>query len=122
MAERQGQSFLVKQTRQFINESPTTIALSRVERNDDGAGGTIDGNPIPVEPQTVRIIPANPSSASEVRTVSGEVLKTQYSIVALPDADIREGDSLLINGARHEVAIGINIGGYELRAEVVRRG
>lgn len=122
MAERQGQSFLVKQTRQFIGESPSVVAFLRSTRTDDGAGGTTVGAPTALGPQTVRLIPANPSTSAEVRTVSGETLKTQYSIVALPDADIREGDALLINGARHEVAIGINIGGYELRAEVVRRG
>lgn len=122
MAERQGGTFLVKQTRQFIAEDPFALALTRVERNSDGAGGWVDGDPAPVAAQTVRLVPANPSANSETRTVGGETLKTMYSIVAMPDADIREGDSFDVNGARHEVVIVLNIGGHEVRAEVVRRG
>lgn len=122
MAERQGGMYLVKQTRQFINEDPTDITLTRTTRNSDGAGGWTPGAPVNVVKQTVRLVPTNPNAGAESRTVDGEVLKTQYSIVAMPDADIEEGDSFKINGARHEVVIVLNIGGYELRAEVVRRG
>lgn len=122
MAERQGGTYLVKQTRQFIAEDPFALALTRITREDDGAGGYVDGPPTPVAAQTVRLVPANPNAASETRTVGGETLKTMYSIVAMPDADIQEGDSFQVNGARHEVVIVLNIGGYEVRAEVVRRG
>jgi hypothetical protein len=122
MAERQGQTYLVKQTRQFIAEDPTVINLTRTARNSDGAGGWTPGAPTPVAAQTVRLVPSNPSTGSEVRTVSGEVLKTTYSIVAMPDANIQEGDSFMVDGFRHEVVIVLGIGGYEVRAEVVRRG
>lgn len=120
--ERQGLTYLIKQTRQYIHEDPTEVTLERTTRTADGAGGWVDGDPTPVDPQTVRLVPANPNAGNEVRTVGGEVLKTQYSIVAMPDADIVEGDALMIGTARHEVAVVLGIGGYELRAELVRRG
>lgn len=121
MAEQQGLRLLIEQTDQFIAENPSVIDVVRPTRTEDGAGGTI-ATPTALPAQTVRLVPLAPSTSVERRTVDGEVVTTVYSVVANPEVDLREGDYFPINGARHEVVLAIDIGGYELRAEVARRG
>lgn len=121
MGERQGRRLLVEQTNQFVNENPSDIVVTRHTKVDDGAGGHTTTSAL-LEPQRARLVPTAPSAAVERRTADGEVLTTLYSVVADPSIDMREGDTFLINGIKHEVVIAVGIGGYEFRAEVVRRG
>lgn len=119
--ERQGQRLLIEQTKQFINESPSEITVTRLTKTADGAGGYTTA-PALLAPQTVRLVPLAPSTSVERKTADGEVVTTVYSVVAAPDVDLKEGDAFPINDARHEVILCIIIGGYEVRAEVARRG
>ena len=121
MAQKQGLRVLIEQTKKFIDENPSDIVLTRAERAADGAGGTTAGTPTPLSAQRVRLVPANPSAGAEVRTVSGEVVNMTYSLIGLPDANVKEGDTLDIGGLRHEVVQVMVLGGYEVRAELVRR-
>lgn len=122
MSQKQGLRVLIEQTQKFIEENPSDVVLTRTERADDEAGGYTDGDLVPVPAQRVRLVPANPSAAVEVRNTSGEVVKTAYSMVGLPNANVKENDSLMIDGLRYEVAQAVVIGGYVFRAELVRRG
>lgn len=122
MAERQGNRLLVEQTEQFIAENPTVVSINRPVKEADGAGGKRRLAPAVLDPQTVRLVPMAPNVSVERRTSDGEVVTTVYSLVAMPDADIKEEDFFEINDARHEVVTVIGIGGYELRAEMARRG
>jgi hypothetical protein len=118
-----GQSVLRKQTSQFIAENPTDVVITRQVMKDDGAGGSIpDGPPSSLDPQRVRVVIKSLNQQIEFRTVEGEVLKPEYSIVGEYDADIREGDSFTYDGNRIEVVFVFSIGDYERRAEAVRRG
>lgn len=112
----------IENTRKFIAHNPTALALSRSVRTPDGAGGTLAGSPTALDPQTVRLVAPAPNANSEVTTTDGETLNTSYSIIAMPGADIQEGDWFMLRNARHEVIVVADIGGYEVRAEAVRRG
>ena len=97
---RQGLDVLRKQTREFIDENPTSIALTRSTRVSDNAGGFRTTTET-LEPQAVRII-EQPATSVESRTVSGEVLKPDFVVIGEHDLDIREGDSWsrTINGQK----------------------
>lgn len=117
---RQGLRVMTEQTRKFIAENPTDVVLSRRVESDDGSGGTSLGPAVAQDPQTMRIVPQSASAASEVRTTSGEMLKPTAVLIALPDANVERGDSLVIDGIRHEVAWVRRLG-YEISADVVAR-
>jgi SPP1 family predicted phage head-tail adaptor len=85
----------------------------------DGAGGNTSGGP-DLDPQVFRIVPSG-SRQAEVRTVGGEVVNPDYAILAAYDADIQDGDSFTYLDKRCEVVFVYDIGGYERRADVVRR-
>lgn len=118
-----GLGVLRKQTQQFIAENPSELTIMRQNMVDDGAGGEIaDGEPTPLDPQTMRVVIKSLNQQIEFRTVSGEVTNPEYSIVAEYDADLREGDWFTFDGNRIEVVFAYSVGDYERRAEAVRRG
>lgn len=118
-----GLGVLIRQTSRYIDENPSEVVVLRSTGTADGAGGTVAGTEAPVGPaQTMRLVPSGIMNEMEIRTVDGEVLKTAYSILAMPDADLKDGDAFMLDDVRYEVASCVGIGGYELRAEAVRRG
>lgn len=119
-----GVGVLRKQTKQFIAENATSVILMRTTMIDDGAGGEVpaSADPTPLDPQDMRIVIKAPNQQVEVRTVGGEVVRPEYSILAEYDADLKAGDSFTHDGTRIEVVFVYSIGDYEKRAEAVRRG
>lgn len=118
-----GKEVLRKQTSRFIAENPTEIIVMRQTMVDDGAGGMIaQGEPTPLPAQTMRIVIKSLNQQIEFRTVSGEVTNPEYSVVAEYDADLLEGDYFTYDNSRIEVVFAYSVGGYERRAEAVRRG
>jgi hypothetical protein len=119
-----GLGVLIRQTRRFINDNPVDVRIMRSPRTPDGAGGTLTDEEVEVseDTDTIRIVPTGLMNQVEIRTVDGEVVKSGYSILAMPDIDLKDGDSFMFEGNRYEVASVVQIGGYEMRAEAVRRG
>jgi hypothetical protein len=116
-----GLALLIEQTEGFIADNPSDIAFTHQVKVPDGAGGNTWSD-VAGSILTVRLVPENPSTATEQRTVDGEVGKTEYTIVSVPGADIREGDWFLVNAVRYEVTTVLDITGRVQHAKAVRRG
>jgi hypothetical protein len=115
-----GLGIRIEQTRRYIAKNPSDVVFTHRTRVPDGAGGnTYSEAAVPA--QRVRLIATAPSAAVERITSTGETMLTEYSILAMPDADIDEGDTFMHDGNRYEVVVVLVIGKYEKRAEAVRR-
>lgn len=105
----------VRQTDRFIREDPSTVVLSRMTKNPDGAGGHTLA-PTPLEPQVVKVVKTFPR-ATERRNTAGEIVTPTIYLVMYPDANVQNGDTFTWNGLSGEV-VWINDFGYILHAEV----
>lgn len=74
----------------LIDEVPVEITLKRPVREEDGAGGYIEGEPEEIGPVKVRIVPQ--STATARRVEAGEVYTRRWLVFAPYDADIRRKD------------------------------
>lgn len=99
----EGTAVMRKQTKRFIDENPSVITFERNARITDGMGGWLPGDPIPVEPQTVRVVEQVSAQAVERRTSAGEMTSPEFKVVAEWDADIQMNDTMLWNGLTLEV-------------------
>lgn len=110
-----------RQTKQYISHDPTDLVLTRSETVSDGAGGVIKQGPTDLSPQTVRLIhKPSGSAAVERRTVDGEVVRPNATLMAEHDADIKEGDQFTWEDRSWEVVFIMNLD-YELLCEVATR-
>jgi hypothetical protein len=115
----QGHLVLIQQTAEFIRDSPTTVILTRRVKANDGAGGsTYTDAPVPA--QDVRIVRNDESAAVERENTAGSVVRPEWSMIAMPDADVVRGDVFTYQGLNVEV-VWINDLGYELMADVAMR-
>jgi len=117
-----GIAVLREQTKQFIDDNPVDIEITRDTLVDDGAGGRTR-QPVTLPAQRVRITFNTARTAGiENRTVAGEVMMPDYQLTAEWDADLRDNDSFTYQGTRCEITIATVVGNYETSALVVRRG
>lgn len=116
----QGQGVLVQQTEHFIDDNPTDIVFTRNTPASDGAGGHTTTSAA-LSAQKVRVIQGGPTAASvERQGLSGEVERPDWTICAMPDADLQRGDTFQYRGMNAEV-IWIRDLGYELLADAAVR-
>lgn len=105
---------------EFIRADGQMIDLLRPERTDDGAGGFITGEPIPVGAQLLRLLPQEDGATART-TAEGETATPQYILMGPWDADMKRFDEFQIGTTRYQVVY-IDDRKYELKGEVVRLG
>lgn len=107
---------LTQQTQDYIAANPSTITFSRPSKASDGAGGTTTAA-TPVQPQVVRMIRQSESGSVESRNRDGEVVRPEWVLMAMPDADILEDDTFMWQGHQASIAYVTDMG-YELLCPV----
>ena len=116
----------LKLTQAFILADPTTLSVRRQSRVNDGAGGfrlAPFGFPILVQ---VRMIPdsggfGNDTSVDVSRGTNGVVADHKFTLLAMPDADIRRYDVFYWNGIDWFVSQLHLTPEYELKADIERQ-
>lgn len=116
---RQAWRVLREQTKQFIDENPTSLVINRVSKASDGAGGTTVTT-TSLAPQVVRIIDRFSAVQTERRTTFGEVTSPDINVLFEWDGDVRIGDTFAYKGFTMEVTWVLD-NGYRRTAEVSRR-
>lgn len=112
----------VRLTQAFIDTDPEVIVVTRRERvrnPDTGALEWVDG--VPQDPQTVRLMEYNTvGQVHVVTTPGGEAAMPDLYLMALPDANIREGDVFDWKGLDWKVDHIHMKPDYEMWADVIR--
>lgn len=111
---------LRRQTAQYIKQNQTDVVLNRRMTTPDGAGGVIRLGDHFLNAQPMRIIQASESSIVERRTSDGETVRPDLNMLAMWDADIKEGDRFVWKGYNAEVVYITDLP-YERTAEVSLR-
>ncbi len=108
-------------TKAFIRADEKEVVLSRRARVDDGAGGIVLGDAVPLAPQLLRLIPLG-DGAQERLTADGKSVTPSYMLMGEHTADMQRGDTFTVNGRRYELVFVNENRQYEIKAEVVYRG
>jgi hypothetical protein len=113
----------IKQTDAFIKSHPykRNIVLSRQDKVDDGAGGWTSAPAVIGSPSEMALVP----SATQLpvrRTLDGQEVTPEYTLIARHTADIRNGDWFWVDGIKYEVVFVFPNKSYEIKAEVIYRG
>lgn len=110
-------------TKEFISADPRDIVLLRTPLINNGTGGATEGTPVPLPPQTMRLIPVNSQVSAERTMPDGRVLKPSYTLMAEVGANMMYGDTFeLPDGTTGEVAYVQEKQVYQVKGEVVSRG
>lgn len=116
-------AMLRRQTQEFIAWDPRSVVLVRIPLEDNGTGGTTELPPVPLPPQTVRLIPFNSQVSAERQLPDGRVLKPSWTVMGEVGTDILYGDTFdLPDGTTGEVIYVQEKKAYQVKAEVVSRG
>jgi hypothetical protein len=110
---------LREQTKQYIEQNPKEIVLTRYVKVADGAGGTRTNSSV-LPSQTMRAITNRSAVSAERRTVGGVTVVPEVTLQGLWTADIRRGDTFMLDGVLMEV-VWVSDLGYEKLAEVTTR-
>jgi len=108
-------------TQRFIEADASQVTMLRSTRNNDGAGGFILENEVPVtpEPITIRMIPRS-DRTPELALADGRILRPEFAILGMPDVDIQRYDEFFWDGVRWQVAHVHPLPVYEKKGDVVR--
>ena len=109
------------QTHAFIKADAREVTLRRSLREPDGAGGFIDGDPVDLPPQCLRLMPRQ-DGATPRPTADGEMVEPGYTLLGRHDADMRRWDTFVLDGVRYEVVFVNENRQYEVKGEVAYRG
>jgi hypothetical protein len=104
----------------FIQADVRDVVLMRSPRTDDGAGGFVVGEPVPVAAQKLRLLPQE-DGATERTTAEGESATPQFMLMGPWNANMQRFDEFTLDGVRYQVVY-IDDRKYELKGEVVRLG
>jgi hypothetical protein len=104
-------------TAAFINADYILAVLYRSTYTADGAGGEIKGEPEPLAPQRMRLIPLG-DGATPRTTANGESVTPSYMLMGTYTADIQRWDEVTVNGRRYQVVFINENQQYEVKAEV----
>jgi hypothetical protein len=104
----------------FIEADGRNVVLQRRTRTSDGAGGKIVGEPVPLFPQRMRLIPQEDGATART-TAEGETATPEYMLMALPDADMARFDEFTLDGVRYQIVY-VDNRQYEVKGEVIRLG
>ncbi len=108
-------------TEKFIGADSFPVVLYRSSRTADGAGGWIPGDPAPLPPQVMRLIPLQ-DGAQERFTADGQAVTPGYMLMGKHDADMARWDTFEHRGATYEVVFINENRHYQVKGEVVYRG
>lgn len=108
----------LRQTRQLIDTQPTELVLRRKAPGRSAAGGPIsNGEPTNLDPQTV-FFGAKMRDDLPLQDSQGERVVQYYTVVGMPDLDIKNGDTFTINGIDCKVTFVHRNLAYEVKADV----
>lgn len=94
---------LRKQTSVFIAGDPTPLALSRREKESNGAGGwRFVGPPSTLDPQDFHVVAAGETTTLR-QTADGRQVAPTHNVIGEWDADIRQYDQFDYNGKTYVV-------------------
>ena len=108
-------------TKAFIEADVLPVVLVRSTWTSDGGGGSVKGDPLPLAPQRMRLIPLG-DGAQERFDANGESVRPSYKLLGLYDADMERFDEFVLNGSRYEIVFVTENRQYETKGEVAYRG
>lgn len=113
-----------RQTVAYLNSEPQEVIILRPQPDvDDGAGGKIKGQPVPMEPQIFRLVPFKRRLTHTQSTITeGTVTVTSYALVGRWDADVQKDDEFILDGGRYKVESVEPGRDYRTLADVTYRG
>lgn len=110
----------IQMTMGFIQDNPSSIALTRMKKVTTGAGGFKLVADSVLAPQLGRLVDKSSSKENVSRTLSdGRILFPTGTIIFPLATDVEVYDKGPIDGNAHEV-IFVDYGPWAIRAEVVR--
>lgn len=104
----------------FIRADYRDVSLLRRTRTDDGAGGTLVGEALPLAPQRMRLLPQEDGATART-TAEGETATPEFMLMAEWDADMERFDEFEADGARFQIVY-VDDRKYELKGEAIRLG
>lgn len=113
----------IKNTRKFIEESPSEIVLNRWDKQPTPDGGFKRvKEPYPLTPQTGRIVHAARLSATTTYVdEDGKKIIIIGTLVMEPGADIQTGDTFEVDEEHWQVANVLRVPSWRVSAEVGKR-
>lgn len=108
-------------TKMFIAADSITVTLLRSVFTPDGAGGEVRGEPAPLAPQVMRLIPAG-DGAQERFTSNGQAVKPTYMLMGEHDADMERWDEFEVDGITYEIVFVNQNRQYQVKGEAAYRG
>jgi hypothetical protein len=112
-----------RQTTAYLNAEPRDVVLLRSDLQDDGAGGKIESQPVPLAPQVFRLVPFKRRLTHTQSTITeGTVTVSSYALVGRWDADVQKGDEFVLDGGRYRVESVEPGRDYRTLADVTYRG
>jgi hypothetical protein len=110
-----------KLTAAFIAADSLTLTLLRATQTADGEGGVVTGDPAPLAPQTMRLIPMRDGAEGRF-TADGKMVVPEYMLMGTHAANMERGDEFYLEGKRYELLFVQQNKQYEKKAEVAYRG
>lgn len=112
-----------RNTTEFIRADAISVKLIRSTRVASGAGGTVSGSTIELDPQFFRLVPAQSSVFKAItEKIEGPIPQEEWLIVGRYNADIQKDDEFTNEGRRYQVKTLSTDRGYRTAAGVVDRG
>lgn len=111
-----------RHTKMFIDNDPTTITLSGVTKQSDGAGGFTSIADSPKDPITVKMIWPGGTTSGVIQNLDGQDIQCDLVLVAEFGADIQVGDFWVSEGVKYVVEGFAPRNFYEVKAGVKSYG
>jgi hypothetical protein len=89
-------------TKTFMDAEPLDVAFSRRPLVSDGSGGKVRGTAVVLAVQRIRLVAANTQLPIR-QSADGREVQPVFSLVAMPDLDVVNGDTFSYGGVRYEV-------------------
>lgn len=90
-------------TQAFIDDNPIDVELVRTPRIRSTAGGWVNGTPVTLEPQTMRLVAQNQHQGGSHISGEGDVEVVRYILVAMPDVEMSRGDTFVHNDLTYRI-------------------
>lgn len=84
-------------TREFIEENPVDVQFVRSPRVTTTAGGKVDGAPVMLGPQRVRLVAQSGYVVDSRLNGEGDVAVPRFVVVGMPTIDMKKGDTFTHN-------------------------
>lgn len=114
-------ALLIRGTRSFIDDDPSTVELHQMEKRSDGSGGVVKIPSMNRNPLVVRVIPLT-RQARETLTIDGVQVNVEFILMAMPEDDVRTGDQFTARGRVFEVIHIQEKRLYQTKAELITVG